>query len=98
MVLLNRRVSELMEKQKCTVLRVHHSGHGNQERARGHSSLPAGVDTEIRVTEQEITLTKQRDDVRSGFYFNLDVVTLGKDNDGDPVTTCVVVQIEENAL
>lgn len=98
MVLLNRRVAELMRAQKCTVLRVHHSGHGNQERARGHSSLPAGVDTEIRVTEQEITLTKQRDDVRSGFYFDLEVKTLGKDSDGDPVTTCVIVQIEENAL
>jgi hypothetical protein len=98
MGLLNRRVAELMRAQKCTVLRVHHSGHGNQERARGHSSLPAGVDTEIRVTEQEISLTKQRDDVRGTHYFRLDVVTLGKDGDGDAVTTCIVKQIENNPL
>lgn len=95
---LNECVAALIQKQRCTVLRVHHSGHGNQDRARGHSSLPAGVDTEIRVTDQEIALTKQRDDVRGKFFFKLDVVTLGRDSDGDDVTTCTVSQIEENAL
>ena len=95
---LNTCVAEIMRKQKCTVLRVHHSGHGNQDRARGHSSLPAGVDTEIRVDEQEIALTKQRDDVRGKVGFRLEVVTLGKDADGDPVTTCVVHHVEDNAL
>jgi hypothetical protein len=95
---LNECVAALIQKQRCTVLRVHHSGHGNQDRARGHSSLPAGVDTEIRVTDQEISLTKQRDDVRGKFFFKLDVVTLGRDSDGDDVTTCTVSQIEDNAL
>jgi hypothetical protein len=56
------------------------------------------VDTEIRVTDQEIALTKQRDDVRGKFFFKLDVVTLGRDSDGDDVTTCTVAQIEDNAL
>lgn len=98
MGLLNQRVAEVMRAQKCTVLRVHHSGHGDKDRARGHSSLPAGLDTEIRVTEQEIVLTKQRDDVRSGYFFDLEVKTLGIDNDGDPVTTCTVIQIEANAM
>lgn len=95
---LNQCVASLIQKQRCTVLRVHHSGHGNQDRARGHSSLPAGVDTEVRVTEQEIALTKQRDDVRSKVFFKLEVVKLGKDRDGDDVTTCVVQQVEENAM
>jgi RecA-family ATPase len=76
---LNTCVAEIMRKQRCTVLRVHHSGHGNQDRARGHSSLPAGVDTEIRVDEQEIALTKQRDDVRGKVFFKLEIVKLGKD-------------------
>lgn len=98
MAQLNARVAGLMRAHKCTVLRVHHSGHGNQDRARGHSSLPAGVDTEIRVDKQEIALTKQRDDVRSRFCFKLDIVDVGTDTDGDKVTTCVVVQIEDNAL
>lgn len=98
MAQLNARVAGLMRAHKCTVLRVHHSGHGNQDRARGHSSLPAGVDTEIRVDKQEIALTKQRDDVRSRFCFKLDIVDVGTDTDGDKVTTCVVMQIEDNAL
>ena len=98
MAQLNRCVAELMRKQRCTVLRVHHSGHGNTDRARGHSSLPAGVDTEIRVDEQEIALTKQRDDVRGKFSFKLSVVKIGRDTDGDEVTTCVVEHIEDNAL
>lgn len=95
---LNRCVATLMKRQRCTVLRVHHSGHGNTDRARGHSSLPAGIDTEIRVDEQEIALTKQRDDVRSKAFFKLRVVKLGRDSDGDEVTTCVIEQIEDNAL
>lgn len=95
---LNTCVAEIMRKQRCTVLRVHHSGHGNQDRARGHSSLPAGVDTEIRVDEQEIALTKQRDDVRGKVSFRLEIVKLGKDRDGDDVTTCLVQYVEDNAL
>jgi hypothetical protein len=95
---LNRRVNALMKAYKCTVLRVHHSGHGNQDRARGHSSLPAGVDTEIRVTKDSISTTKQRDDVPADFSFRLIVEEVGKDADGDKVTTCVVKQIEPNPL
>lgn len=95
---LNQFVATLIKRQRCAVLRVHHSGHGNQDRARGHSSLPAGVDTEIRVTESEIATTKQRDDVRGKLNFKLNVVKLGVDNDGDPVTTCVVQQVEDNEL
>ena len=95
---LNRTVAEIMRRQKCTVLRVHHAGHGNEDRARGHSSLPAGVDTEIRVDEQEIAITKQRDDVRGRFAFKLKVVKVGRDTDGDEVSTCVVEQVEDNPL
>ena len=95
---LNECVATLIQKQRCTVLRVHHSGHGNQDRARGHSSLPAGIDTEIRVDADKIQLTKQRDDVRGAVSFRLKVVKLGEDSDGDPVTTCVVEHIPDNAL
>jgi hypothetical protein len=95
---LNRCVAEIMRRQHCSVLRVHHAGHSNEDRARGHSSLPAGVDTEIRVDEQEIATTKQRDDVRAKFGFKLRVVKVGKDTDGDEVSTCVVEQIVDNPM
>jgi Bifunctional DNA primase/polymerase, N-terminal/AAA domain len=87
---LNTLVSTLIQRQRCSVLRVHHSGHGDKTRSRGHSSLPASADTEIQVTADAIKLTKQRDDVRGQFNFWLDVVELGIDSDGDPVTTCCV--------
>lgn len=59
--------------------------------------LPAAVDTEIRVSAGEITLTKQRDDTLSQFFFMLRSVVLGRDDDGDDVTSCLVDQIEDNA-
>lgn len=95
---LNRTVAELMRRQRCTVLRVHHAGHSNEDRARGHSSLPAGVDTEIRVDDQEIATTKQRDDVRAKLGFKLTVMKVGQDTDGDMVTTCVVEQVLDNPM
>lgn len=93
---LNRRVSSLMRVEKCTVLRVHHTGHGSEERARGHSSLPAGIDTEIRVDRDHVSLTKQRDDVLKQFDFDLKEVTVGTDQDGEPVTTMIVEHLEDN--
>jgi hypothetical protein len=94
---LNTLVSTLIQKQGCTVLRVHHTGHQEKSRARGSSMLPAAVDTEIRVSEGEITLTKQRDDTLSQFGFMLRSVVLGRDEDGDDVTSCTVDQVQENA-
>lgn len=93
---LNLRVAALMRVEKCTVMRVHHTGHGSEERARGHSSLPAGVDTEIRVDRDHISLTKQRDDTLKQFDFDLKEVTVGTDQDGESVTTMIVEQLEDN--
>jgi hypothetical protein len=93
---LNRYVASLMRVEKCTVLRVHHTGHGSEERARGHSSLPAMVDTEIRVDKDSVSLTKQRDDTLKGFDFILNEVTVGTDQDGEAVTTMIVEFVEDN--
>ncbi len=85
---------------------VHHSGKDVAAGARGHSSLRAATDTEI---EMELSkedglrfarATKQRDmETGAEFAFKLDVITLGVDQDGDDVTTCVIepVQGEEIA-
>jgi hypothetical protein len=96
MGLLNVNVANLMRAEKCAVLRVHHTGHGSEERARGHSSLPAGIDTEVRVDRDHIALTKQRDDVLKQFDFDLKEVAIGIDQDGESVTTMVVEQLEDN--
>ena len=81
----------------CSVVAVHHSGKNVDLGARGHSSLRAAVDVEIRVTGAEGTRTAELTKVRDGgiglqIPFNLRVIPLGDgfDEDGDPVTTCIV--------
>ncbi|MBB3997149.1 AAA family ATPase [Aureimonas pseudogalii] len=70
---------------------VHHSGKNPAKGARGHSLLRAATDTEIEIADGEIIVTKQRDLERSfRKSFVLDGVTLGVDDDGDPVTSATV--------
>ena len=79
------------------LLLVHHSGKNLEAKARGHSSLRAAVETEIELSYDEATglrtalSTKQRD-LEGGrkFHFKLNVIELGHDADGDPVTTCTI--------
>jgi hypothetical protein len=82
------------------VLIVHHTGKDDARGARGHSLLRAAVDTEIEVTKTGegcgvATVTKQRDRVGGeAFAFKLEPVIVGHDEDGLPVTSCVVVEAE----
>lgn len=79
------------------VLMVAHTGHTAAERLRGWSGLRANADGLIMLNERKkgepgkITVVK----VKNGpdgqtFGYNLRVVTLGYDDDGDAITTCVV--------
>jgi hypothetical protein len=84
---------------------VHHSGKDVAAGARGHSSLRAATDTEI---EMELSredglrfarATKQRDmETGAEFAFKLDVITLGVDQDGDDVTTCVIEPVQGDEI
>lgn len=83
------------------IMIVHHTGKDVAKGARGHSSLRAATDTEIEVSVDETELraarvTKQRD-LPGGeeFAFRLDAVSLGVDDDGDTVTTCIVAPVEK---
>ncbi|MDC3290851.1 helicase RepA family protein [bacterium] len=74
---------------------IHHSGKDRGKGARWHSSLRAAVDTEIEVKADGLTrfatAHKQRD-LENGkkVAFSLMGVQLGFDEDGDPITSCVV--------
>ncbi len=79
------------------VMLVHHSGKDASRGARGWSGARAAVDCEIEVLKGEdglraIRTTKQKDgrDDRA-WGFRLHDVWLGDDEDGDPVTSCVVI-------
>ncbi len=80
----------------CTVVAVHHVGKDPSRGGRGHSLLHCAVDTEIEVVRREggvcvATVLKQRDGPGGGeIAFTLAPIELGLDQDGDPVTSCVV--------
>ncbi|MGL5422689.1 MAG: AAA family ATPase [Serratia fonticola] len=80
------------------VLLVHHSGKDASKGARGHSSLRGAADVEIEVVKDDqdrrmMKLTKQKDGIDSlEWPFALQTVELGFDEDGDPITSCVVVE------
>ena len=92
----------IREATGAAVLVVHHSGKDQSRGGRGHSSLKAAVDTEILVENVDslvtVTVTKQRD-YPSGdaFTFKLDPVEIGTDEDGDPITSCVLVPADKDA-
>ena len=96
----------IQQQTGAAVLLVHHSGHANKERARGHSSLRGAVDTELQVTVEDdgwrtVKATKQRDwPAGAELRFKLAQVQFPeKDRDGDPVTSCIVQhEIREGAL
>lgn len=82
----------IREATGAHVMVVHHTGKDEDRGARGSSALRAAVDTEISVTsEGEIVCKKQRDMAYAEpLHFTLRSVTLGQDEDGDPVTSAVV--------
>ncbi len=85
---------ELIRRMGCTVLTVHHPGHGDKNRARGDSGVPAAMDTIIQLDKENGTVftQKQREGKLVEFEYALKDVSLGKDVDGDPITSKVFVQ------
>ena len=83
----------------CLVVIVHHCGH-DDSRPRGHSSLIAAVDTQIAVSRDaadniiaKLELSKDSE-IGLTFVSRLKVVDIGVDQDGDPITSCVVEAVE----
>lgn len=77
------------------VLLVHHSGKDVSKGSRGHSSIKAACDVEIKVERsndtRSITTSKMKDGVEGiGYLFSLHTVILGIDEDGDDLTSCIV--------
>jgi hypothetical protein len=91
----------IREAFQCVVIIVHHCGI-NGDRPRGHTSLTGAIDTQLAVKRDascavivEVELAKdgpQGDKIVS----RLEVVEVGLDEDGEPITSCVVVPSEAN--
>ena len=81
------------------VLLVHHTGKDATKGLRGHSSLHAALDAAIEVTRdgdrREWKMNKSKDGEDGEAHpFRLDVVEVGTDEDGEPITSCVIVPEE----
>lgn len=87
-----RNCDLIREATGAHVMVIHHTGKDEERGARGSSALRAAVDNEIQVTANgEILSRKQRDqEPPKPLHFKLRSVVLGKDEDGDPVTSAVV--------
>ena len=85
----------------CIVVIVHHSPHDG-DRPRGHSSLMGALDVQIAVIKDAddnvvATLELAKDmEVGLRFVSRLEKVELGKDADGDPVTSLVVREVADD--
>lgn len=95
MTALIRNVDAIRAATGAHIMLVHHTGKDAARGARGHSSLRAATDTEIEVQAEgesrAAVVSKQRDNPGGEtFAFTLKSVSLGHDQDGDEVTSCVV--------
>ena len=88
---------------------VHHSSKGNEETARGNASLRNSCDVEYKVEktneqmEREgfekakimVTNTKMKDyGIPEPVYFEPKTIVLGKDEDGDDISSVVMVKMQ----
>lgn len=79
----------------ATVLLIHHSGKDASKGARGWSGLRAAADAELEVIRTPsgrlVRVSKQKDGEDGEVLgFELDVVNVGLDDEGEIVTSCVV--------
>ncbi|HEY8066611.1 MAG TPA: AAA family ATPase [Methylosinus sp.] len=95
------RCERIAQECACAVMLVHHMNSGGQK-PRGHTSILANLDSVLKVEKleemdvdrraiREIELAKQKDG-ESGrkWRFVLPAVEIGKDAEGEALTSCVV--------
>lgn len=94
-----RAADAIRDAFACLVVVIHHCGH-NGDRPRGHSSLMGALDIQIAVRRDtndnivaELELAKDGE-IGAQFVSRLKVVEIGIDQDGDPITSCVIEAVE----
>ena len=97
-------VGALVSRYSCTVLVVHHTGHAATERPRGSSAIIANTDAVFGCFRSEsgllatVECQKQKDGaILPPVTFKLDVVPLGVDEDGDPISSLSARHIADPA-
>ncbi len=92
----------IRQRYGCTILVVHHAGHGDKSRARGAIALKAALDAEYRLDHENgllLTATKMKDaEMPAPVAMKLLSVELPDktDEDGNPVTSAAVEVLDAN--
>jgi hypothetical protein len=87
----------------CVVVIVHHCGI-NEKRPRGHTSLTGAVDAQLSVKRDsagtiEVMVEYMKDGPEGEKMFSrLESVDVGADDNGEPITSCVLMPVELSAV
>jgi putative DNA primase/helicase len=100
MGLILEAAKRLQTLTRGLVVLVHHTGKDESKGLRGHSSLFAALDAVVTVSRngerREWKMGKSKDGADGDAHtFKLQVETLGFDEHGDPLTSCVVMPTYE---
>jgi hypothetical protein len=96
-----RAADAVRESFGCAVLIVHHCGVAG-DRPRGHTSLTGAVDAQLAIKRDsagniEVTVEHMKDGAQGDkICSRLEPVEVGIDEDGEAITSCVVVPAEIN--
>lgn len=95
-------LDKIREKTGAAILVVHHMGKEETRGARGHSSLRGAADTMIEASglsgTRSFRVEKQKDgESGTAYSYELEGEDLGADDDGEPITSCVVMPSSEPA-
>lgn len=92
-----KNMTRIKRETGAAVLIIHHSGKDEAKGMRGHTALLGALDAEIAIEgppggERILRTGKVRDGdgFADLFAFTLERLELGMDQDGDPVTSCIV--------
>lgn len=90
-------LDEIRAQYRCTILLIHHTGHGDKSRGRGAMALKGALDAEYRMDKDDMGVvrvenTKMKEFEKSEpMAFKINTVELGiTDEDGEPVTSAVL--------
>jgi hypothetical protein len=97
-----KAADKIREAFACAVIVIHHCGIEGT-RPRGHTSLTGAADAQLSVRRDAadqivVTVEWMKDGVEGDeIVSRLDIVEVGVDDDGDPVSSCVIEEIEGGA-
>lgn len=90
-------LDRIRERYRCTIILIHHTGHGDKSRGRGAMALKGALDAEYRLDKDiygtvRCEATKMKDaEIPEPMAFTIVSVEIGMiDEDGEPVTSAVL--------